>query len=340
MKFKKLLVLCVLLGVLLILAVVKNAVRKKNEAPTPLKSESLFALTKELPEGFISKIVVYKGDDEKNKLTLAKDTLNNWILEEKFGLKARKEMVEALLKDAAGLEGEVRGDSRSVWNDFGITDQQGVHVIFESHGPNPLAHLVVSFTKPAWNSNFVRLFDSEKVVLVDKDILSRLNLYAQDAKLDANTFADYKMLSLEAKDVTRFEIARGSESPVVFVKKEGENNAAATWRLEADGRKEIDTAQVDTYLQFAANTYGQECFDRKASVYGLDKPSLKLSFFIKGAAPPLELVVGTYLEAQKAFYAKATPGGLVYRVPEASVTNLKKDKSFFFKISPNASKKR
>lgn len=340
MKFKKLLVLLGILGMLLVLAVVKNAARKRSEAPIQIKSVSSFTLTKELPQGFISKIIVFKGDDETNKMIFAKDPFNNWILEEKFGLKAKKEMVEALLKEAAGLEGEVRGDSKAVFSDFGIADNQGVHVIFETHAAKPLAHLVISFTKPAWNLNFVRLFDSDKVVLVDKDILSKLNLYAKDAKLNDNTFTDYRLLSFDTKDVTRFEIIRGSESPLVFIKKDGEDNAAAAWRLEGDEKKEIDAAQVEAYLQFAANTYALESLDPKLTVYGLEKPSLLTRFFVQRETSPLELVVGSYLESQKAFYVKVSPGGLICLVPQVSVTNLKKDKSFFLKPSPSVSRKR
>ena len=76
MKFRKLLIIAGVVFCLLLLAIVKN-VAGKRQASIKAKEITAINLTKDLSEGFVSKIIVYKGSDEKNKMALRKDPAGN-----------------------------------------------------------------------------------------------------------------------------------------------------------------------------------------------------------------------------------------------------------------------
>ncbi len=332
MKLRKLLIIAGVVFCLLLLAVVKN-VTQKRQASRKEKEITAIDLTKDLSEGFVSKIIVYKGSDDKNKMALRKDPSGKWVLENKFGLKARPEAVESLLKELIDVSGEIRADSKLVFEDFGISDASGVHVILKAANDKIMKHIVLGLKRPAWNMNFVRLGAEEKVIAAQKDILSRLNLYDANAKLDENYFADFKVLSLDTNKVERFEVKEANKQSIVLVKRSADKGAPLAWNFEPPvNGQEIDPAKIDGFLQNIANIYGQDALDPALKTYGFDRPLLEIKLFIaQDNLQPIQLAVGSYLEPQKAFFLRILPHGLVFRVPESFIQNLKKERSYFLK---------
>lgn len=341
MSIRKLFAIILVFLGLLVLMFVKQAAIKKAEAPKKESEPEVLTLTDELSSGFISGITVYKGDAEDKKIVFEKDSAGNWSIQKKFGLKARKEAVEALLKELTGLSGEVRGDSKDVFPDFAITDTQGIHIILGANAPEPLLHLVVSFTKPAWNMNFIRLFDSEKIVLVSRDILSRLNLYSKDAALDDTYFADFKALDLDINSVRRLVIKKGADLPIILEKREGKDPAAGLiWQFEGGGTTAVDPARVEEYLQHCANMYAMDSLDPKGAAYGFDNPFMTVSLFLQQQNEQVDIVIASYVEAKKAYNVRISSSGLVLLVPESFISSLKKDRPFFIRPKETKDKKK
>jgi len=333
MKFKKLLIIAGVVLCLLALAAIKN-IAVKRQASKKGNEIAVIDLTKDVSEGFVSKIIVYKGSDEKSKMTLRKDPSGKWILENRFGLSARKEAVDSLLKELSDVSGEVRSDSKLVLEDFSISDVSGVHVILKAANDKVLKHMVVGLKRPVWNMNFIRLAQDANVIAAQKDILSRLNLYDVTSKLDEDYFADLKILTFDINKVERLELKEADKKGLFLVK--GSSNETASlpaWNLEPPVKGQvIDPSKVDGFLQNIANMYAQDALDPALNTYGFDDPSLDIKLFIsQDNSAPIQLIFGKYLEPQKAFFLRVLPKGLVFRVPETFVQNLKKERSYFLK---------
>jgi hypothetical protein len=333
MGFKKLLVILgVVLG-LLVLVLVKKAAQKKylaQQESAPLTTE--FVLIKDLPETFILRVAAYKGDDEKNKLVLAKNSQGLWILESKYGIKARKPSVDNLLNELKDLKGEVRAESKDLFADFQIEDSKALHILLEAGTGNIINHLVVSFLKPDWNKTFVRQEESEKIVLVNKDILSLFNLYNKEAKLNDTYFADLKLFAFEAKQIQKIELISDKEQ-LIFKKSQPEGDANPVWNFEpkeAQG-EEIDSAKIDELLRNISNIYAKEILDPSLTTYGFDAPSLKVTLKDPEGKKAVEMEIGKYLESEKSHYLRVIPSNLVFKVPDSYIQKLKKERASFLK---------
>ena len=337
MKLRKLIVLIAIVSLLTALALIKNNVTKKQLVQEEIAASQPFALTQDLPAGFIRKITIYRGDDEKNKIILLKDNTDNWRIENKFNVKARKENVENLLKDLSDLKGELRAESKSVFGDFYLEDAQGIHIILEAQDAKTLAHIIVSPDKPGWDSSFLRLKDSEKIILAPKDIPGRLNIYNKEAKLDNNYFADFKLLSFDPKKIEKIETARKGKNLFTLVKKK-ESDAKYNWDFEPAVKKvEIDSGKIDSFLQNASNIFAQDSLDPSLTDYGFGQDNFNLALETD-EKKTLAIEVGNYMEKEKAYYVKITPENQVFKVPEQAIQNIRKDKNYFLKEKTPAKK--
>ncbi len=284
------------------------------------------------------KAIIYKGDDEKNKIVFNKNPAGEWILENKFGIKAKKELVAGLIKDLADLKGEVRAESKLVFGDFAIGDSEGAHIILEADAGKPLIHLVFALSRPNWGKNFVRLEGSEKIVLINEDILSSLGLYAKDAKLDDKNFADFKLFSFDSKAIQKIGVTL-NKIPLVLVKKDSsDKNIPAVWSFNGmRPKEEIDAAKVDEFLTSISNMSAQDAVDPNLNIYGFNQALLSVVLEDSQAVKAAHMEVGAYLPAEKVYYVKILPQNQAFKVSESLIQNLKKDKTYF--LTPKNTKK-
>jgi len=215
MKIKELKFIVALVLILFVLAIVKKNIQQSNRAPKE-NAESSLDITKGLTLESISRATLYKGFDISNKVVLKKSLAGNWILESRFGAPGRKDLVEGFLRELSDLKGELRVDSKELFGDFEIDDATGVHIILESEEGKVLKHLVVGLKRPSSNGNFVRVYDSNKVILVPNELLMRLAFFNKESPLSDNNFLDLKILAFDPREVNRIEVS-GSFIKVPFV---------------------------------------------------------------------------------------------------------------------------
>jgi len=332
MTFKKLLVLICVVAVLLIFAFAKKTIRQKEIARQEAQEKlSVCVLTKDLAGSFIAKILVYKGSDENNKLSISKDKEGNWILERKFGIRAKKEKIDKLLKELGDLKGEIRAASGDLFGDFQIKDNQGVHIIFEADGGKVLKHLVVSFLVAGRDKNFVRLAAGQEVVLVAKNILEHFNLFDKESKLDETFLADLKLFSFTPKQIQKIELSAGES--FVLKKSQPEGASGPAWNFEpaktlAD---EADTAKVDEFLRDVSGLYAKDVLDPGLNTYGFDQPALRIVLEDAQAKIAAEVELGSYLEKEKLHYVRVLPANFVYKVSDTYIQKINKGRQFFLK---------
>lgn len=332
MKAKKLFIIISILGLLLVLALVKDQAGKRQSIETQ-KETPLFSLTSQISPSFVSKIIIYKGNAPENKLTLTKDENENWVIENKFGVKARKPAIDNIFKEFSGLEGELRSQSKAVYPDFEIEDNQSAHLILESGAGKAIHHFIISFKRPSWESNFIRMDDSEKVVLINKNLLGYINLYSKDTAIDNNffnNFADYKIYSFKPEEIIKIELTPGTKKPLTLVKDKEKN----TWQIDGE-KTEIDTAKVDEFIRNIANIYASDILDPAGKDYGFDKPILRITLInyedAGSAKISADIEIGNFIEKEKAYHLKDPSSNQTFKIPEPQIKNLQKDKSFFVK---------
>ena len=330
MKTKKLKVIVVFVLILLVLALAKKNIQQGYRASKE-NVESSLDITKGLTLESISRATLYKGFDLLNKIVLKKGSDGNWILESRFSAPGRKDLVEGFLKELSDLKGELRTDSKELLGDFQIDDATGLHIILESGEGKVLKHLVVGLKKPGSNGNFVRVYDSNKVLLVSNELLMRLALFNNESPLLDNNFLDLKVLSFDPKEVNRIEVGGSfTKVPFILVREESKDkNAAPVWKFDHSRQKgDVDTAKVGLFLQNASTLWAQQVLDPTPVSYGFEKPFLNIKL-VMSSGQALGLILGVPLAMEKTHYAKTFPKNLVYKVTDITTSNILKDSSYF-----------
>jgi len=316
---------------LLLLAFAKKTILRQEAARQEAQAKrSEIVLIKDLSQSFISRIVVYKGSDEKNKMVVARDKDGNWILESKFGIRAKKDEVDNILNALKDIKGEVRSSDAALFGDFQIKDDQGLHILLEGDNGKPIKHIVVSFLSPAWNKSFVRLSDINQVLLVNKNIPGLFNLFEKDAQLNALFLADLKLLTFDPKQIRRIVIKQQKEG-FALSKNPSEGIASVVWSFESARPEVADTVKVEEFLQNISNIYATDVMDPGLNTYGFDQPYLRILLEQEQGKIPLELDVGNYLQEENAYYVKVSSQSQVYKVSANHIHKLKVDKAFFLK---------
>ena len=98
MKFKKLIALIALFIILIGVSFAKKMnLEKRNaalDAPAPKVS-----LAKGVSAGFVRRVVVSKGAEEKNRVEIVKNDAGEWTVISRFGARGRKDQVDAVIKN-------------------------------------------------------------------------------------------------------------------------------------------------------------------------------------------------------------------------------------------------
>ena len=134
-----------------------------------------------------------------------------WTVPALWNAPADEKKMKAFMETLSGLKGEERANSTEVLSDFGIRDEEAIHlVLFDETGEK--THLLAG-TKNAGRGNlFLRRKGSNKVYLVPAELASQIGISMDStrAKLDANQWANRDLFSLAPDQVQKAEIKDGS----------------------------------------------------------------------------------------------------------------------------------
>ncbi len=170
MKSKQLLILGIVLAVLVLVVVAVKAVRSG-----PRTGIEEARLVEDFELAYAGYIEFFHGAKPARKVVLAKKG-EVWIAPSKFGARADEKRITSLLGDLQGLAGETRAEDPSLFGEFGITDEQAIHLVVRDTGGSEITHLLIGKGGTSWRNTFVRRAGSSKVVLADAGLLSRLGI--------------------------------------------------------------------------------------------------------------------------------------------------------------------
>ena len=103
-----------------------------------------------------------------------------WQVPSLWNAPADAEKIRRLLQAVMRLTGEVRGNSKELFDDFGITDTQAVHVTL-MEGTKERLHLLISAVPAGLRQLFVRQAEGVTVFLCESDLWSTLGIAGDPA---------------------------------------------------------------------------------------------------------------------------------------------------------------
>src|SRR5262249_2079394 len=172
MSPKRLLPLVVILIVLGILAVLF----KRPPAPPQLAQE--VGLERLVPPTLypdkISGFDLYRGAQPQEVVQLRQRD-GAWVVTSRFDAPGNSTKIQQLVAQLSTLQGELRGDSAALLDDFHLTDEQALHLKVYTDTPDkPALHLLAG--KGGGGNGFVRRAGEDRIYYVNMSLQSMAGL--------------------------------------------------------------------------------------------------------------------------------------------------------------------
>jgi len=188
------------------------------------------------PEGFLKADVawfeIWRGDKTEKKVTVNR-TGESWTVGSRFGAPADSEKVDTFLGLYKGLMGTVRSRSKDLLEDYGLKDDQAVHVriVMKGEKEEPCEILIGS------DSKFVRKKGENTVFSVDKDFHDPVGIYSESDAPKSTAWLKKQILSIEKDDVTRMVLAYPDKEFVLEKKEKKDESGEKKEEKDKDGLK-------------------------------------------------------------------------------------------------------
>ncbi len=222
MSRKQFIALAVMAGLLLLVIGVKKLART---TPDLEREMGLVVLS---PEGFLAsdaaRIEIYRGSKPDEKVALSREE-EAWLVRSRFDAPAKKDKVDEFLGKLKGLEGEFRSEEKEVLADYGLADEEALHVTVYKTGQkedekDPWYHLLVG-KKESYGSSFVRAAGKNTVYTVDVNLASELGIWGDDEEKppESSEWVDKTVIDLDKDKIERVTLTTPDRS-VVFERRE------------------------------------------------------------------------------------------------------------------------
>jgi len=323
MRAKSFFVLLAVLAVLAALAVAKKADRERRLRESATQTRFTF-LTHKFEDDLVHTVILYKGDVPDDKEIVLSRQEDGWVLVNRNGIPARTDRVKSVIRGIENVRGELRGVSAGVFSDFGIADDEGIHVILKGQDSQEIINLVYGVKVPGPNVAFCRLGGSEETYMVTSGFPKRVGVEDADSELTDDSFVQGRIYSEKVKAAGRIEVAKAGEDAFSLVKAED-----GTWAFDPPQRRqEVDTSKVDAFLKVLAGIDGRGLIDVEEGVdYGFEEPAARVVATVSGEGPGspgvFDIRVGKEApEKAGMYFVRALPQDIVYYVPQNAAENL------------------
>jgi len=262
MREKNLVILCIVFAILISLAYFKKSI--KPQVPTTEEISDIIEPSISLDS--LTEIIIRLGDgqsedvDNPKNVHLVKEG-DHWIVKTHFGVYARDQVIKTLLEKLDQLKGELRSNRKKVLIDYGIDDEQAVHVQLHRQDADHI-DIAIGTKKAGFRDNFVRVGKTNAVYIVNENLLAALGVRGEDEdqKLDTNRWVDKRIAHMEPNDVIGVTIIEGDGA--------AERTAIDINRELVDGKKQwkssipydfgLSASKIKSMVEVFNNTYAQE----------------------------------------------------------------------------------
>lgn len=312
MSAKQIRWLVLVLGLLIAAAVIKRLIPRKE-----LFRQEAQSLQIQVHPETVNKITIVKGENASVEL---QNMEGIWRLPSVWNARADADRVRQLLEHLSELSGEARGNSETLFDDFGISDAKALHItLFE--GDREALHLLVGTAPAGWQQAFVREAGSPNVFLTRSQILQDLNIFGDiaTAPLSTDTWLQLKLLTFSPEEIQRIEVREGS----------GE------WRELGNPLPfERDDEKVRAYLQTLLTLKAGGVVDPQGTAYGFDQPTWQLRLNKKEGDPILLSVGGAKTGSTDEHDLRLSTSSEVYYAGRYMLEQLQADGSRLIRPDP------
>lgn len=330
MNKKHLFVLILILVVLGVLVTLKQSHR-----PAELRQEEYAPLDLSFDPASVAKIILSKKD-EASKVEIRKEK-ELWILPGFFNARANRDKIDTFFKEIREAKGEQRAQSKSVFKDFGITDEEALSVVLANAAGTEVLSFQIGAKRGDYGSVFVRRKNSEAVFLAQANLLSSAGIYG-DLKTDNPKKEFWAALNFVSTDLAGAlslkitKIQNGKEIITVNLKRTapgGSWQSLLSGAVPAGGASfPLNGDKIKVFLEGAKTWSAQEVLDPKAQDYGFAKPVWVLEAGLDGGAS-VKVTVSHPKEGPD-YFAEVTGEPVVFKLPEYQVKAMETDESRFF----------
>lgn len=226
-----------------------------------------------------------------------------WVVASRGGLPADSEAIDAFVKTALTMTGDVRGETESTWPAFGLGADAAVSVAVGAGGDEPAATILVGKQGDDPSSHFARAEGSPRAFHVRNGLRGPLGLFGEGASLREDLWLKLDVLGVKGADVARLVVERPDMRLVLerAAPAPGEDGAAAPgafsvveptlpWPLQASG--------LDGVVERAGSVRVSGALDAAAPACA-EAPAATVTFTKSGGGDVVARVRGEIAEAQQ-----------------------------------------
>ncbi|UCD58452.1 MAG: DUF4340 domain-containing protein, partial [Candidatus Hydrogenedentota bacterium] len=203
MKPKQIIIVVIAFVLLSIIYAVQKS--RQREVIEGLGYESVVAET--LATSDIQGVKCYLAGQEDTAVHLFRQD-DGWVVKSKFDAPAKESKVNELIKKLQGLKGELRSSSEDVLSDYGIDDDNALHLVLLDAEGQEKKRLLVGRQGPNWNEVFVRQAGSNDVYLVGENLRRDFGIHSEEnaGPIDSKQWCELTVLSVSGEDLSRIEL--------------------------------------------------------------------------------------------------------------------------------------
>lgn len=320
MKNKNFAILLAVLGILVIIYIVQQVSSGKKTI-----AESVIKLFPGFDPADVALISVYKEQYPDSGIAFArKDT--GWIVTSYHNAPGKKSDIEKIMTDVKGLGGEIRSTNPSLFGDFGLADNEALHLKFMKQDSTVLLHFLAGKgIAESPRSSFLRRFGSDTVYKADENFISRFAMWNAEPwrKIQVNRWLELKMTELPLDSVISCDlVVKGKTNRFVKETQIVEDTTAppkSSWKqVESGFGKKIAEGDISGILSRLAN---MRAFDLTSGEImesaGLQKPEAK-AFLTTTNSGIIEISFGAMADTtQKTRYAMVSGKPFIYKVSDS-----------------------
>ncbi len=229
-----------------------------RQSGTVQQSTGLYStLVPAVDEAKVTAVTAWTGKEKGHEGLALEKRQGRWRVRRRegnheFWAKAKEAKVSKLISALSGLQGDLRAESEEVFEQFHIADGEALHIVLQATD-GPVAHLLVGKKGERWDTCYIRRAGSNKVYLVEKNILSLLDIWSQwpTSQPSPRPWTDLSVISGLPKDVVGISYERGDLSwSLSKSETRAGDEKAAVWRFSTGGHEEEKAAdEVKKFLE-------------------------------------------------------------------------------------------
>ncbi len=336
MNKKSLIILCVIFAILIGLVFVKKNIKPEISTTeeivdiivSPVNIDGFSEIVLRLGDG------ITENDDKPRNVHLVKEG-GQWIVKTQYGVYADEKTITPILEKLDQLKGELRSDKKGILSDYGLADDEGVHVELRQQDAKDI-YVIVGTQKAGYQNNFVRLGGTNAVYVVNENLLGTLGLRGEeeDQKLDVKKWVDKRIAHLEADDVVGIVMTKTvneTEEVIIDIRKKS-GDGKKKWQSVKPYAFGLSASKIKSMLEKFNSIYARDVI--APDVEGVfDSPGWAGTFTLEDGSQ-FKLVRGVKDEEEKNYYVKVEGSGYFYLVPVSTFDSREKQQGDIFAGNP------